>query len=135
MRQLHFLIPALVAVAVMATPTAAEAQKGDSNTLTAEEIAEHPDVAKAYDAIQRLRPKWLRTRPTGNTRGTDGSPFSNKKEPAVYVNENPWTGGLADLKNLPAADILEMKYMSGTQAVARYGNGHEYGAIFITLRR
>ena len=74
----------------------------------------------AYDAIAALRPMWL------NKRGPDG-------EVQVYVDENH-VGGVEMLRTQRTASISIMRHLDGIQASARYGLGHDQGAILISTR-
>ena len=74
----------------------------------------------AYDAIAALRPMWL------NRRGPDGAI-------QVYVDDNR-VGGIDMLRNVRTASISLIKHLDGIQAAARYGIGHDQGAILISTR-
>jgi hypothetical protein len=54
--------------------------------------------------------------------------------PVIYFNEIKQQG-LNDLKNIRPGDILEMRYMNGTEASGRYGAGHENGAILVKMKQ
>ena len=93
---------------------------GGPNRLTNEAL--QPVIQlDAYQAIQRLRARWLQPR-GGNT-------------PSVFVDNAERPGGLDALRGLPVADIQEMRYMSANEATTRFGTGHTGGAIMITTRR
>lgn len=133
----HLLIPAL-AIVGLATLTAApaDAQRRDRNKILAEEIAEQTDISNALDAVKRLRSNWLRVRASGSIGATAGDNMSTgKAEPAVYIDDARAPGGTDELKNVHVSEIIEMTYLSGSAALARHGNGHEYGAIFVKTKR
>lgn len=52
----------------------------------------------------------------------------------LYVDEVRQPN-LDELKNIRAAEVLEIRYMTGTQAAGRYGAGHEGGAILLKTNR
>ena len=193
MRLRHFVSLALggALVALVALPHPVRAQqvelkpkekekvKRDRSVVTADEIAEHPDLNNAYDLIKSLRSQWLRVvrgsgralsgadamKPPDNpgtslTKGCapscptgeggssgpvpheSGSPYAEsgattlspgRAGPVLYLNEIKQEG-LDDLKNIRTSDIMEMRYMTGTEASGRYGAGHESGAILIKLK-
>jgi hypothetical protein len=137
MRMHRALLPGLVLlglVTLAAQP--AHAQKGDRNKLTAEEIAEKDDISTGLDAVKRLRSNWLRVRSSGSIGATASDNYgSDKPEPAIYIDDTRMPGGVADLKSIQVREIIEMTYLSGNNALARYGNGHEYGAIFVKTTR
>ena len=74
----------------------------------------------AYDAIASLRPLWL------SKRGPDG-------EIQVYVDENH-VGGIDMLRGLRTTSISMIRHLDGIQAAARYGLGHDQGAILVSTR-
>ena len=74
----------------------------------------------ALQAIQRLRPQWLRTR-SGDT-------------PVLYV-DNARRGSANDLSTMLTSEIEVMEYMDASDATNRFGTGHAGGAILVqTLR-
>lgn len=99
----------------------------DRNVLTAMELARVP-VETAYDAIQRLRPEFLRSR--GKLSLDDPSP----PLPVVYVDDMQM-GGLDVLRTIRVADVHEIRYYSAADATTRYGTGHVSGVIAVITRR
>lgn len=161
--------------------------KRDKYVLTAEEIAERPDITNAYDAVKLLRSQFLKTtrskgslgtraegggyRPDpigtppgmgGGSSGSSGSGGSGGEPPppppagressggtnpygdatgggsgtsaVLYVDEVKQTT-LEEMKNIRAAEVLEIRYLTGNQASGRYGAGHEGGAILLKTNR
>ena len=162
--------------------------KRDKYVLTAEEIAERPDITNAYDAVKLLRSQFLKaTRakggitgnfagggyrpdvigrpgsgmgdppPTG-TGGSSGEPKpegglspggssgdksseygsasgGNKGVNAVLYIDDVKQTEIEEMKNVPAATVVEIRYMTGNQAAGRYGAGHEGGAILLKTNR
>ena len=90
------------------------------NRIVAADLAglEQYDV---YQAIQRLRPRWLQTRGTDN--------------PEIYVDGARRGGGMDELRSMRSADVQQMEFMSATDASTRFGTGHTGGAILITTKR
>ncbi len=123
----------LAGIAVLAAPTAVEAQRGDRNRLTAEEIAEKPEITNAYDAVRVLRPNFLRVRSSGSWR-TESGAGPGARGPVVYLDEMRY-GGVSDLRNLRVDELVEIRFITANEAIVRYGNGHEYGALLITSTR
>lgn len=96
------------------------AEPPDRRVLTAEEISTIP-VVTAYEAVQRLRPQFLRW-----TRG----PEDPAHRLLVYV-DGLRRGGVEELNRLPASLVLEIRFLSAPEATARYGTGHPVGALEI----
>lgn len=66
------------------------------------------------------------------------SAASQKKIQAiVYIDEMKQSGDdLEDiLRSVRIAEVAEIRYMNGTEASARYGAGHEAGAIMVKTNR
>lgn len=162
--------------------------KRDKYVLTADEIAERPDITNAYDAVKLLRPNFLKAtrargsmsatgaysggRPTtdlssrslhgSGESGSSGSSGSGDKPPSGAQTgsdaggSSPYggsTGGAStalmpvlyfdeikqenveEMKNVRVADIVEIRYMGGTEASGRFGSGHEGGAILVKMKK
>jgi len=92
----------------------------DPNLITLAEMNQVPDRS-AYEAIERLRPRWLIARRGGALPGViwDGRPNYR-----VDV-----------LRNMPLEQIQEMEYVSALDATTLYGTGYAGGAIRVTSRR
>ena len=163
MRMLRWTSLALagIAAAVLVAPVAAQEVelkpakvKRDKNVLTADEIAERPDLTTAYDAIKLLRPNFLRTVRRASAMAGSGSysggstdpykPGGGGTEPAgsnstgpmfamLHIDEMPQPD-LERLKQIPVAEVFEIRYLSKSEA-ARYGDGHEAGAILLKTKR
>jgi hypothetical protein len=84
-------------------------------------------VNNGYEAVQRLRPRWLIERgPT--TLNVGGNPV------VVYV-DNQRMGGVDELRNLAIPVIEQIRYLDASAATTRYGTGHANGAIEVTTKR
>jgi hypothetical protein len=95
-------------------------RRGGSNRIIADELVDIQQL-DAYQAIQRLRGQWLRTR--------GGNP------PQVMLDGIRQPGGLESLRSMRIADIEEMRFLSSTDATNRFGTGFDGGAILITTKR
>lgn len=93
---------------------------GDPNLIVAEELAPLQQL-DAYQAIQRLRSRWLLARGGGT--------------PTLFVNGARRGGGLGDLRSIRAADVAEIEYMSASDATTRFGTNMDGGAILVTMKR
>lgn len=93
-----------------------------NRVLTADDIRS-PQYGTAYEALQHLRPEFLRPRRA-----------IPKSEVIVYVNDI-MVGGLDQLHAIRAAQIDELRYLDAREATMRFGTGHPDGAILILLGR
>lgn len=119
-----------LALFALALPQALLAQetvkkKYERDVITREEIQERaPDAKSAYDVIQRLRPQFLRTRPSGSMQNKN--PVTVK----VYV-DGSLRGGTYVLRDLISHSIISIMYLDGSDATTRFGTNHENGAILV----
>lgn len=108
--------------AAPATPAAPAVRvRHNPDLITAAEI-DGTTASDALNLVQRLRPQWLRARAA-----------SPGDVVVVYVNGGR-LGSAAELRNLKAETIGEMRYVRSEEAVARYGMGHSAGVILVSMR-
>ncbi len=98
------------------------AERGSSDLLTRQEIAAIP-ADNAFDAVQRLRPEFLRERATG---------FGNSERPVVYIN-GIRQGGVEVLRSIAASSVSEIRYLSAASASTRYGLNVSAGVIDVKV--
>ena len=79
-------------------------------------------------ALRRLRPEWLRVNPS--SRQVEGQATAS-----VFVDD-VYTGGLEALSLIPAAAVVDLRYLSPSMASDRFGAGCRCGAgvILVTTR-
>ena len=183
-----------ILVVALAAPVAAQEVelkparkvKVDKYLITAEEIADRPEMSTAYDVVKLLRPNFLKqtslkgkiqsgysigpssgpdlgvcrrdcpTTGTGTSTGSSGDPRSPS---AAGAPARPSSGGgfgdeppagmvtavlyideirqpsLDALKTVRALEVHEIRYMNATEAMGRYGSGHEAGAVLLKTNR
>jgi len=100
--------------------------KHDKYVITAEEIAEHPEVKDGYDIVRLLRNQWLRpTRTSGSAMGSMASPTPsrapaagcgrNSTDPACAASGPPSPSesgtAYADADGSGAAQLLPVVYI------------------------
>ena len=109
--------------------TAGGATRGPATSrrvLTAEEIRA-VSATDAFEAVQRLRPEWLRRR--GQVSIQDPS----AGEVVIYLDGVRF-GGPRSLEGLRAESIVHMEYLDASDATTRFGTGHGGGAILVRTR-
>lgn len=119
----RFLVTAVFLLALGGCASAGGSGEGssrDADLITPEELADFQQV-DAYQAVQRLRPAWLRRR--------GGS------QPELLVDGLLVDGGVNALRNYQVSDIRQMEFMDASDATMRYGTGFTAGAILITTGR
>lgn len=97
----------------------------DRNVITQAEL-QQTEARDAYEAVERLRPLWLRSR-------GERSPGALSTSILVYLNDAQ-LGGLSSLRGLSLAGVRAIRYLDGPSAAARLGGigaGHVEGAIVV----
>jgi len=98
----------------------------DRNIITADEI-QAANVSTAYDVISKLHANYLASR------GPNSILLKQLKEPTVYV-DNVEYGSIASLRNIPAQNCAEIRFIEGWDAMTKYGSDHVAGVIQIYTR-
>jgi hypothetical protein len=96
------------------------------DVLTQSDI-ERAGVSTAFDAVQRLRPVWLRTRGRGS--------IQSSAQYAVVYLDGAQVGGPEALRRISATDVRSILYLRAADATTRYGTGHEGGAILVETKK
>lgn len=119
--------------AQQADSAAPRVPKSSSSLITINDIDRvRPSVASAYEAVQLLRPRWLR--PQRDILQLPGTGRSLRMQPMhVYMDDHEM-GGLDFLKSLPAEQVYTLRYLSTSEVGARFGPSSGPG-IVVTLRR
>ena len=84
---------------------------GSPSTLTRAQLVETRQ-GSLYQAVQTLRPNWLRARGSNS--------LSGSSEVVLYVNGSPY-GTVRDLNTISIDAVEDIRYMSASEAGARYG--------------
>lgn len=120
-RRLLAVLLASVALAAGCATTGAPGDgtpRGSQNHIIEAELQPLHQLS-AYQAVERLRPRWLRSR-VG-------------RQAQVVVGGTPGQD-LSALRTIRATDIREMRFVSAADATTRYGTGYDGGAIIVTLK-
>ncbi len=99
---------------------------GGRNLILRSEL-QGANFTNVYDAVRRLRPRWLRSRGTTSTRDT--APVM-----AVFI-DNVRSGGVERLESLPIDRVEQVRYLSPTDATTRWGTNMTLDAIEVIMRR
>ena len=116
------LIFAIAAVSACATASQ-EGASYDPNRITREEI-EASIHQNAYDIVQALRSRWLITRTSMSIRTGPGS--------VQFYVDGVRQGSL---QSIAKSIIREVRFYPPVEAQARWGAGHQQGAIDVITRK
>ena len=113
----------LLAVASCLPPQ--EGRDPSSGDVIDREAVEASNVSgSAYDLVRTLRPEWLRVR----GRATLGYP-------RIYVDGLRRSGRPEEaLGSISVRLVQRVQYLSTQEATARFGTGHEHGALLVETR-
>ncbi|NJD20431.1 MAG: hypothetical protein FIA95_14265 [Gemmatimonadetes bacterium] len=122
-RTLHALLLCILALGLAACVTGAGSGPRTRGSLDKITEAELEPIAQmsAFEAIQRLRPRWLQSR-TGLF-------------PTVHVDGSARNAGEEILASIPCSDVQEMQYMNASDATTRFGTDYVNGLILITTKK
>ncbi len=128
----RIVLSTLAAVFLVGCAGAGTTTNGSSSNrdlLTREEIeAAGPQIQTAYDAVQRLRPRFLRER-SNPTAGVG----ANRVDPVVVYVNGLRRGGVDELRRIRVESVQEIHYIRPSDATTRFGMNHGSGAIEVTL--
>ena len=82
-------------------------------------------ASNAYDAVERLRPQFLRTR------GRASITAQGTESRGVLLDDRPF-GTVAQLREIDLSQIEEIRFLSAAEAQQKYGMGYVGGAIVVT---
>ncbi len=120
-RMLGPVLAGLAIAACASAPSQGTRPKGARDTITRQEILD-ANVQDAYEAVRRLRPQMLTTHGSVSIR----SPGAD--QPIVYV-DGVRMGGLDALSSIRAEQVMEIRWISPSDATTRYGTDHTGGVI------
>lgn len=112
------------------TASQASATRGPtpvSRYVVTENELESVGDRSAYEALQQLRPTFLRSRDVQ----TESNPIPKPVD--VYVNGGR-TEGLGALTSIRASTVKEMRFYEPQDANTKFGSGHNGGVIAVTLK-
>jgi hypothetical protein len=136
--------PAPADSAARAAPPAPAAHvRRNPNVITAAEM-EGQAAADAYELVRRLRPQWLRVRPSGTNQDAAGRPAwspmvsaSPRSELAVVLSvfvDGARAGEVGELRRIEVTNVRELRFYPSADAVTRWGRDYSAGVIEVISR-
>ena len=134
--------------------TAAQPASSSSRYILVQADLEKAKAENAYDAINKLRPEFLRGR-NENTSFVQQSIKGGSKDPGaassapssavggatltsaatvMVYKDNVRLSGVDDLRQIQLSTIREIRYLPGPEAVIRFGTNNSAGAILVTSK-
>lgn len=121
------VVALLVMVAAGCAGGARHSGTAATNVITRNELEAAGSVS-LYDAVQRLRPNFLRDR--GQTSLLNESA---RTLPAVFLDQSLY-GEIESLRAIEASRVDEVRYYAGTAATTRFGSAYGAGVIQLRMR-
>ncbi len=122
----HFFLVGVAALLGCATAASNTAARSNAKVITEQEIATS-GVTNAYEAVQRLRPSFLRARGPVSMRS------SNTGLPVVYQNGLRY-GDIASLRMMPIVQVSEIRFYNAAEANTKFGIDTPNGIIDVKMR-
>ena len=122
----HFYLIVLAAALGCATTGRSSGSMGSGNVILEQELAAS-NVSNAYEAVERLRPNFLRSRGPSSLR-TDVTSLPN-----VYVGRQKY-GDAATLRQIPINTVSMIRFYTASEAALRFGMDNANGVIEVTLK-
>ncbi|HJU91033.1 MAG TPA: hypothetical protein VJ672_16730 [Gemmatimonadaceae bacterium] len=111
-----------------------ETVSGSRRLITSQEI-EQSRAPNAYAVIERLRGEFLAPRQNPRLpRPGDTAYRSEPIFPTVYVDGMAY-GHMYSLRNIPASEVSQIRFLTASQAQQKYGSGHPVGIIEVETKR
>jgi hypothetical protein len=121
-----FVLTLAAALACASSGTAGTPVRREPNLITEQEIAASNE-SNVYDVVNRLRPMFLKTRGR-STINAGGSEYAS-----VFL-DGQFYGELGSMRNIVASQIQEIRYLSGPDAVSKYGMRYGSGAVDVRTK-
>lgn len=136
-----FASAAVLGCSAATTKSSSASTKADPELITTAEISAQ-NFRNAYEAVERLRPEWLRKRDAATrmgmtVRGGAGVQTDAGSGLVAYL-DNTRLGGVEGLRDISAAGIASIQYMDAAKATAQLpglGSSSISGAIVVHSRR
>ena len=118
-------LAAFILAAALGCSSGSRVPSRSADVITAAEMAA-ANLPTAFDVVERLRPHFLR--PRGPTTLVSDTRL-------VIYQDNLNLGGVDMLRQIRAAELQEIRFLSASDATTRFGTGHPGGAIIVTTRK
>ena len=123
--------PLLIVTALLAMVTPLVQAQGKREKITEDEILKAVGKgATAFDAVRSLRPRWLDTRDSRQDTPMESRDPPRGAGPQVYMDDRR-AGDLDYLRTIPAERVKEIRWVSATEAGARFGPTPYPGIVVI----
>lgn len=121
------LTAALVLILTACASTGGTRSGGTPDLITSEELRSAEGITNLYQAVQRLRPRFLQ--------GRIGSRSARVTTGVVVYFDGVRLGGVRELGRIGIDGIAEVRYLGARDATTKYGTNHGSGVIEVASTR
>ena len=120
------------------TAAATSVKRGGPDLITSEEITQSgKSYSTAYELVESLRPTMMRSRAGTMTYNTPSGTSTND---AAAINviafvDDVRLGGVEAMRQVPASQVKEIRYINGRDATTKWGTGYTSGVIQIISKK
>ena len=108
-------------------PIVRESRRPNNRLITADELSEI-SVGSLYEAVERLRPLWLRS---------SGRRSVNLSSEIAVMQNGQYIGNISVLRTIPTVNVREIRYLDGVSATTALprvpGGRHIEAAIVVQI--
>lgn len=106
-------------------PRPSRPPRRDAFVISEQELGKST-ARNALDAVQQLRPQWLRGRGAGS--------LGRASDPVMIYLNDVRLGGPSALAQLTTDGVKEIRFYNAADATSRWGTDHAAGAIVVTMK-
>lgn len=121
------LLVAILLLAAACAGSPRQSSSSTSNLITRGELDAVGSVS-TYEAVQRLRPSFLRVRGPVSIMVASARP-----RPVVFVDATEY-GEVESLRSFPAGRVEEVRFFPGVEAATKFGSIYGAGVIQLRMR-
>ena len=122
-----------VRAAPPAAPASAPRVHRNPNLITTAEL-EGQTATDVYQLVMRLRPQWLRARPSGSSEGVLKTGSALPADAVAVFIDGSHAGTLGELRRLQVTNVRELRFYPSADAIMRWGRDYSGGVIEVAMR-
>jgi hypothetical protein len=126
-RRLRLLASTLLITVAACAGAGRQGVSTTSNVIDRAELEAAGSVS-TYDAVQRLRPQYLRDRGPVSLVNTSARPRA-----VVFLDQTEY-GELETLRTIPASRVEQVRFYPGAEAATKFGSVYGSGVIQLNMR-
>jgi len=113
-------------------------KRGGPHLITEQEITQSgKSYSTAYELVESLRPTMMRSRASTMTYNTPSGTTTNDASSISVIAfvDDVRIGGVEALRQVPASQVREIRYINGRDATTKWGTGYTSGVIQVVSKK